>query len=47
VDEVGVGNTYQYDSIDPETWGNFVAGRWSENGTATHWFLTASGGVRV
>jgi hypothetical protein len=43
----GVPNVYQYDSIDAETWNDFMAGRWAENGTATHWFLTAWGGVRV
>jgi hypothetical protein len=43
----GTPNTYQYDSMDPETWNDFMAGRWSENGTATHWFLHAWGGVRV
>ena len=43
----GVPNTYAYSGIDPETWNNFMAGRWSENGTATHWFLQAWGGVRV
>ena len=43
----GVPNTYQYSFIDPETWDNFMAGRWSENGTVTAWFLTSWGGVRV
>ena len=43
----GVPNTYQYGSIDEETWDNFMAGRWSENGTATHFFVHAWGGVRV
>lgn len=43
----GVPNTYQYDSIDPETWTDFMAGRWAENGTATAWFLTNWGGTRV
>jgi hypothetical protein len=37
----GVPNTYQYSSIDAETWDNFLAGRWSENGAATSWFLNA------
>lgn len=43
----GTPNTYQYDSIDAETWNDFMAGRWVENGTATHSFLTSWGGVRV
>jgi KTSC domain len=43
----GTPNTYAYSSIDEETWDNFMSGRWSENGTATHWFLTPWGGVRV
>ncbi len=41
------GNKYQYDSIDAETWQDFMAGRWADNGTATYWFLTNWGGVRV
>ena len=40
----GTPNTYAYSSIDAETWDNFMAGRWSENGTATHWFLTPGAG---
>jgi hypothetical protein len=43
----GVPNVYQYSSIDAETWRDFMAGRWAENGTMTHWFLTSWGGVRV
>ncbi len=43
----GVPNVYQYDSIDREIWDNFMSGRWSENATATHYFVTAWGGVRV
>ena len=43
----GTPNVYQYDSIDPETWNDFMAGRCAENGTATAWFLTSWGGVRV
>jgi hypothetical protein len=43
----GTPNTYAYSGIDGETWGNFMAGRWSEAGTATHWFLHAWGGVQV
>jgi hypothetical protein len=43
----GTPNTYAYSGIDAETWNDFMAGRWSEAGTATHWFLTSWGGVRV
>jgi KTSC domain len=43
----GVGNTYQYSDVDAETWNDFMAGRWAEDGTATHWFLMNWGGVRV
>jgi hypothetical protein len=43
----GTPNTYQYDSIDANTWRDFMAGRWAENGTATHFFLQGLGGVRV
>jgi KTSC domain len=28
----GTPNTYEYAAIDAETWDNFMAGRWSENG---------------
>jgi hypothetical protein len=43
----GVPNTYQYSGVDPDTFNDFMAGRWAENGTATHWFLHAWGGVRI
>jgi KTSC domain len=43
----GTPNTYQYAAIDEETWRDFMAGRRSENGTATAWFVNAWGGVRV
>jgi KTSC domain len=43
----GTPNTYAYSSIDEETWNDFMSGRWAENGTATAWFLTSWGGVRV
>ncbi len=43
----GVPNTYQYSGRDEGTWGDFMAGRWSENNTATNWFLHSWGGVRV
>ena len=43
----GVPNTYQYSAIDPKTWNDFLAGRWTENGTATARFLTSWGGTRV
>jgi hypothetical protein len=39
----GVPNIHQYGSIDPETWTDFLFGRWGENGTATAWFLTSWG----
>ena len=42
----GTPNTYEYSSIDQETWADFMAGRWSENGTATHWFLHNWAGCR-
>ena len=45
--ERGTPNTHAYTGIDEETWTNFMAGRWAENGTATHWFLHAWSGVRV
>jgi hypothetical protein len=43
----GTPNTYQYSGVDPDTFNDFMAGRWAEGGTATHWFLHAWGGVRV
>jgi hypothetical protein len=45
--EGGVGNTYQYDGIGPDTWRAFMAGRLGRNGTATYSFLQYWGGVRI
>jgi hypothetical protein len=39
----GVPNTYQYGGIDAETFSDFMAGRWAENGTATHWVFDLLG----
>ena len=41
------GHKYQYCGVDPETWHDFMAGRWAENGTATYYFLMGWSGVRV
>jgi hypothetical protein len=43
----GVPNTYQYSGVDAEIWRDFMSGRLSYNGTATAFWLTSRGGVRV
>jgi hypothetical protein len=46
--EGGVGNTYQYDGIAPDTWRSFMAARLGGgSGTATYVFLMSRGGVRI
>jgi hypothetical protein len=43
----GTPNTYAYDGISPEMFRDFMAGRWAEKGTATHYFLIGWHGVRA
>jgi KTSC domain len=43
----GVPSTYRYSGITPEVWRDFMSGRLNYNRTATAFWLTSHGGVRI